>query len=123
MVTMTVTDDSAATADSSFYVNVTNPTSVRELATGIPKTYSLEQNYPNPFNPTTRIKFGLPKAGDVLVEVYNLLGQKIVTLFDGYRAAGYHVIEFEADNLPTGLYFYRIKADNYHMVKKMMLLK
>jgi hypothetical protein len=123
-VFITVTDDSGATAEGSFYVNVTyDPTAIENLENGIPTSYVLKQNYPNPFNPTTHIKFGIPQAGDVLVEVYNLLGQKIVTLFDGYKSAGYHVVDFEASNLPTGIYFYRIKADKFQNVKKMMLVK
>ena len=123
-VTITVTDDSGATAVGSFYVNVTyDPTAIENINSGIPTSYVLKQNYPNPFNPTTHIKFDIPQAGDVLMEVYNLLGQKIVTLFDGYKAAGYHVVDFNASNLPTGIYFYRIKADKFRNVKKMMLVK
>jgi hypothetical protein len=123
-VFITVTDDSGATAEGSFYVNVTyDPSAIENLENGIPTSYVLKQNYPNPFNPTTHIKFGIPQAGDVLVEVYNLLGQKIVTLFDGYKSAGYHVVDFDASNLPTGIYFYRIKADRFQNVKKMMLVK
>ena len=72
-----------------------DPTSVETLAFGIPTQYVLEQNYPNPFNPMTHIRFGLPQAGDVLVEVYNLLGQKVITLLDEYKAAGYHEVDFE----------------------------
>jgi hypothetical protein len=126
LVTFSVTDDSGAVAEGSFVVNVTlDPTSIESelAAAGIPKTYVLENNYPNPFNPTTNIKFGMPKAGRVVVEVYNLLGQKIVTLLDGHKAAGYHLVQFEAYNLPTGMYFYRIQTEEFHMVKKMMLIK
>ena len=100
-VTMTVTDDSGATAEEAFTVNVTlDPTAIENFETGVPTSYVLNQNYPNPFNPTTNIKFGIPQAGDVLVEVYNLIGQKIVTLFEGYKSAGYHVVNFDASNLP-----------------------
>jgi hypothetical protein len=124
-VTITVTDDSGATAEGSFFVNVTHDPAlaIENLEVGIPSSYVLKQNYPNPFNPSTHIKFGLPQAGDVLVEIYNLLGQKIITLFDGYKAAGYHIVEFDASNLPTGMYFYRIQADKFNSVKKMMLIK
>ena len=124
-VTITVMDDSGATAEGLFYVNVTaDPTGIAEnLEYGIPTSYELNQNYPNPFNPTTHIKFGMPQAGDVVLEVYNLLGQKIVTLFDGYKSAGYHLVDFDASNLPTGIYFYRIQSDKFQSVKKMMLVK
>ena len=124
-VTVTVTDDSGATADGSFVVDVTvDPTAIEDnLEYGIPPSYVLDQNYPNPFNPTTHIKFGMPQAGKVVLDVYNLLGQKIVTLFDGYKAAGYHVVDFDASSLPSGMYFYRIQSEKFHSVKKMMLVK
>jgi uncharacterized protein YqfB (UPF0267 family) len=123
-VQVSVTDDSSATAVESFEVNVTlDPTSIEDLAGDIPTVYSLEQNYPNPFNPSTHIKYGLPDAGEVLVEVYNLLGQKVITLFDGYQAAGYHILDFEANSLPTGIYFYRIQTKEFQSIKKMMLIK
>ena len=124
-VTITVTDDSGAVAEGMFYVNVTvDPTAIEDnLEYGIPTEYVLKQNYPNPFNPTTNIKFGMPQASDVVLEVYNLLGQKIVTLFEGYKAAGYHVVDFDASNLPTGMYFYRIQSEKFQSVKKMMLVK
>jgi len=124
MVRVSVTDDSLATAVDSFEVIIIlDPSSVADLTNGIPVSYSLEQNYPNPFNPTTHIKYGLPYAGEVLVEVYNLLGQKIVTLFDSYQSAGYHVLEFDASNLPSGIYFYRIQSKEFQSIKKMMLIK
>jgi len=124
-VTITVTDDSGAVAEESFAIDVTvDPTAIEDnLEYGIPTSYVLKQNYPNPFNPTTHIKFGMPQAGDVVLEVYNLLGQKIVTLFEGYKAAGYHIVDFDASNLPTGMYFYRIQSDKFQSVKKMMLVK
>jgi hypothetical protein len=119
-----VTDDSSATVVDSFVVEVSILVGIDDLVSGgIPTTYSLDQNYPNPFNPITHIKFGLPKAGDVLVEVYNVLGQKVVTLFDGYKAAGYHQVDFEATDQPSGIYFYRIRSNEFQSVKKMMLVK
>jgi hypothetical protein len=124
MVYLNVTDYFGAAAADSFDVNVTlDPTSIDAVPGDIPTTYSLDQNYPNPFNPTTHIKYALPEAGEVLVEIYNLLGQRILTLVDKYQAAGYHIVDFEASHLPTGLYFYRIKADKFSSVKKMMLMK
>jgi hypothetical protein len=89
----------------------------------IPKTYVLFQNYPNPFNPITHIRFGLPKATDVKIDLYNILGQKVVTLFDAHKPAGYHVIDFDGNKFATGVYIYRIETDEFQDVKKMVLIK
>jgi len=89
----------------------------------IPKEFVLMQNYPNPFNPVTNIRFGLPVASDVRVEIYNILGQRVLTLLDEHKPAGYHVVQFNATKFGSGLYFYRIKADNFNQVKKMFLVK
>ena len=89
----------------------------------LPTVYELSQNYPNPFNPTTIIKFALPAASYVTLEVINTLGQRVVTLVDGYWDAGYHQVEFNALNIASGSYFYRIKAGTFVSVKKLVLLK
>jgi hypothetical protein len=89
----------------------------------LPTQYSLSQNYPNPFNPTTTINFALPKAGDVSLVVYDILGRKVAELINGNLAAGYHTINFNASNYASGVYFYRLQAGNFVSVKKLMLLK
>ena len=93
-------------------------------------SYDIKQNYPNPFNPSTKIKYSLPKAEKVKIDVYNTLGQKIETLLNKSMPAGYHEIEFNAQNLPSAIYFYRIKVGDparrtgdCQDVKKMILLK
>ena len=83
----------------------------------------MDRNYPNPFNPSTHIQFGMKKAGEVKIEVYNILGQKVMTLFDGYKDAGYHIIKFDAGGLSSGLYFYRMETKAYHSIRKMILMK
>ena len=88
-----------------------------------PLTYSLDQNYPNPFNPSTQIKFSLPEAAKVTLKVYNVLGQEVATLLNEVRPAGSYVSLFEANNLATGVYFYRLEAGKFSQVKKMLLLK
>jgi len=88
-----------------------------------PKRFALEQNYPNPFNQITKIRFGLPKTSKAKIEIYNISGQKVLTLIDSRKPAGYHIIEFNAANLPSSVYFYRIQADNFKDVKKMTYLK
>ena len=89
----------------------------------IPEKFALYQNYPNPFNPMTRIKFGLPKASFVVIEIYNNLGQKVKTLWRGFKPDGYHVLDFNSAGLAGGVYFYRMQSDNFQMVKKMVIMK
>jgi hypothetical protein len=85
--------------------------------------YSLSQNYPNPFNPTTNISFSIPMKSKVELNVYNTLGQKVTTLVNEQKDAGNHIVVFNASNLPSGVYFYRISADNYSETRKLILLK
>jgi regulation of enolase protein 1 (concanavalin A-like superfamily) len=102
-----------------FTIKVTSVTAQREM----PTNFALEQNYPNPFNPSTRIDFALPKESRVLLEVYNLLGERIAVLADETRAAGFHSLQFNATALPSGLYLYRMTAGEQTFVRKMMLTK
>ena len=88
-----------------------------------PLIYDLAQNYPNPFNPSTKIKYSIPKAENVKIEIYNTLGQKIETLLNKQMSAGHHEVEFNAQALPSSVYLYRIKAGEFQKVKKMVLLK
>jgi hypothetical protein len=89
----------------------------------LPGTLCLNQNYPNPFNPTTTVKFSLPEKADVRLEVFNLLGQKITTLISKELPAGRHEVVWDAGGLPSGVYFYRLFADNESITRKMLLLK
>ncbi len=98
-------------------------TDVKTQPSGIAEQYSLSQNYPNPFNPTTKISYTLPKAGNVVLKVYNTLGQEVATLVNGAMAAGEHVASFDARNLASGVYFYRLTAGSYAATMKMVLLK
>jgi hypothetical protein len=89
----------------------------------IPTVYSLSQNYPNPFNPTTTIEFNLPQAGDVNLVVYDVTGRTVAELASGHYNAGSYKINFNAANLASGIYFYRLKAKDFVSVKKLILLK
>ena len=89
----------------------------------IPQNYQLYQNYPNPFNPSTKIKFYIPKNNNVKLVIYNVLGEKVKTLIDGYMFSGEHEIEFLPANKASGIYFYQLVAGNYTLVKKMIYLK
>jgi len=87
------------------------------------ENYSLQQNYPNPFNPSTVIGYQLPVSSDVTLKVYDLLGREITTLVDEYKPAGNYEVEFNAANLPSGVYFYQLKAGSFVETKKMILIR
>ncbi len=90
----------------------------------LPKQFALKQNYPNPFNPVTSIAFDLPRTVQVSIIVYNLLGQQVAVLLDNVeKEAGTYNVEFEGEGLPSGLYLYRMQADDFVQTKKMTLLK
>lgn len=91
--------------------------------TGLPQDYNLSQNFPNPFNPATKITFSLPKEGFVTLKVYNTLGQEVKTLVNEIHRAGNHEVDFDAPNLPSGVYFYKLSAGSFLSTKKMVLLK
>ncbi|MEX0720985.1 MAG: T9SS type A sorting domain-containing protein [Balneolaceae bacterium] len=88
-----------------------------------PVEYSLHQNYPNPFNPSTQIAFSLPIRSQVLLNVYNLLGQHIAQLANESYSAGQHAINFDASGLSSGIYIYRLEAGSFVQTRKMMLMK
>jgi len=94
-----------------------------EFAEKIPAAFTLAQNYPNPFNPTTIIKYGLPTEAAVELVVYNLLAQRVAVLVDEKQKAGYHEIVFHATNVPSGIYFYRLRAGSFVEMKKMIVVK
>ena len=99
------------------------PPGDEEGATAIPATYALLQNYPNPFNPTTSIQYALPQDAYVTLKIYNVLGQQVATLVNGEQPAGYKSVQFNATNLPSGVYLYRIQAGTYSATKKLLLMK
>jgi hypothetical protein len=80
-------------------------------------------NYPNPFNPVTEISFNLPNAMYVQLEIYNIMGQKVATVVDGFLEAGQHTVQWDASSFSSGVYFYRLTAGDLIETKKMMLLK
>lgn len=89
----------------------------------IPMQIYLSQNYPNPFNPNTNISFNLPQAEHVKITVFNILGEEIALLVNGWKEARLHTVNFDASHLTSGLYFYKIETANFIDVKKMMLVK
>ena len=89
----------------------------------IPTTYSLSQNYPNPFNPTTKIQYSLPEASNIKLSVYNSIGQEVMRLVNENQSAGKYIVDLNAQNLPSGVYFYRLQTSKFVDTKKMLLLK
>ena len=105
------------------YLDTVNVTVSVDDATELPSAFQLENNYPNPFNPTTTIGYEVPFTSKVSLKVYNVLGQEVATLFEGVRQAGYYKATFDASNLTSGVYFYRLTANNFVATKKLMLMK
>lgn len=114
---------------SSDYTNSYKYTDVKNVAGDVvPVSYKLSQNYPNPFNAGTVIDFTLRNSGHVKLEVFNILGQSVITLVDGEKPAGIYSVEWDGQNargqsVPSGMYFYRLNTDRFTDVKKMTLLK
>ncbi len=86
-------------------------------------TFALQQNYPNPFNPATKITYSIPKAGHVSMKVFDILGREVLTLVNTEMKAGEYSVDFNASNFASGVYFYKLKAGDKSVVKKMLLLK
>ena len=97
-------------------------TDVADIDNNIPNEYTLNQNYPNPFNPTTTIEFNIPKAGDVQLNVYDVLGNEIAVLINNTLNSGTHKINFSALNLSSGVYFYTLKFNGKQTITKKMIL-
>ena len=91
--------------------------------TTVPYGFSLSQNFPNPFNPNTVISYSLPSASNVKLILYNTLGQAVKVLETGFKQAGHYSVNFNASDLPTGIYFYKLESGQVSQVKKMILLK
>ncbi|MCW8849113.1 MAG: lamin tail domain-containing protein, partial [Melioribacteraceae bacterium] len=89
----------------------------------LPNKYMLYQNYPNPFNPTTTISYYLPKRTRVLLTLYDILGRKVKTIVDEFQNDGFYSYDFDASQFTSGIYFYKIKGNDFHQTKKMLLLK
>jgi hypothetical protein len=101
---------------------MTSPTGVTEKQYQ-PSRFELSQNFPNPFNPTTTIQFDIQKSGYYSLKVYNLLGQEVATLVAGNKSAGRYSVNFDASNLTSGMYVYRLSGNNVNLTRKMLLMK
>lgn len=92
-------------------------------ALGVPREYALHPAYPNPFNPTTVIRYELPMDGNVSLKVYDILGKEVATLVERFETAGYHEARFNASNMASGMYLYRMTAGSFTDVKKLIVVK
>ena len=96
---------------------------IEDKTAPIAKNFMLNQNYPNPFNPVTTISFNLPKSSHVRLSIHDSNGRLVTTLIDEKKNAGYHSVKWNAENMSSGVYFYRIEADGFNSVKKCLLVK
>jgi hypothetical protein len=104
-------------------VSLTVISGVTPITSKIPNEYKLEQNYPNPFKPVTKINFALPKAGNVSLKVYDMLGREVAVLVNENRIAGSHTVDFDGSAFTSGAYFYRLESNGFTDTKKMILIK
>lgn len=96
---------------------------INQIGTNVPDKFALKQNYPNPFNPVTNIEFDLPKKEFVNLKIYNSIGEEIAVLVNEVKGAGTYKVDWDAKNLPSGAYYYRITAGDFVQTNKMMLVK
>ena len=115
-------DDNGAMVFSVFTVD--KETGVEEdMNTALPFVFYLSQNYPNPFNPLTTISYQLPFSGQVSIKVYDIIGQEIATLVNEFKEPGEYTVIWNAEDMPSGLYFYSLKANGFTQTKKMLFHK
>jgi parallel beta-helix repeat protein len=109
--------------DMGAYESPLSVSGIEDYLTQVPKAYSLEQNYPNPFNPSTKIRYTVPQPSNVIIKVFDILGNEIEVLVKEEKPVGTYEITWYAEKIPSGIYFYQLKADNYVETKKMILIK
>ena len=110
--------------DNGLILKYTTPVFVDEKeSSSTPNQFILEQNFPNPFNPTTTIQYSIPQSGNVQLKIYNLLSEEIATLVDDYKDAGRYEVRFDAYNLSSGIYYYRIISGSIVQIRKMVLIR
>ncbi len=122
MQLQTATPNGQALGDLNWYPGQL-PLGVKATHSSVPERFSLSQNYPNPFNPSTEIKVGLRKAGAMSLKIYNVLGQLVDVIAEGYKPAGNYTYNVNMDNFASGVYFYTLRQGSNVLTKKMLLLK
>ena len=119
----TLTDDSGAYDQDTIAIHVDKTSGIEKAQTGMPKKYNLMPNFPNPFNPITTIRYQLPRANFVTINVFNMQGQLVSKLVEKFHQAGYYQIKFDGRQLASGIYFCKMKAGKFVKIHKMALLK
>jgi hypothetical protein len=109
--------------DGIFKIPLSTVTTLSGMENGIIKDYSLEQNYPNPFNPSTKISFSVPASGFVSLKVFDVLGKEAYTIVNEVKSAGNYTADFNASNLSSGIYFYKLESGNFSKTMRMILIK
>ena len=122
-IDMTKQNSYAFTYSAPRYFTIASSISGSELQGILPSSYALSQNYPNPFNPTTTIQFAIPQPGSVTLTIFDVLGREIASLADGFRNAGIYSVTWNATNVASGIYFYRLNAGTFTATKKLILLR
>ena len=122
IVGVTDDDSSAVHIDEVWYNETPTGMSISD-DTPIASSYELGQNYPNPFNPITHIRFNIPETGNTKLTVFNIMGEAVANLVDGVVSAGGHTVSWNAANMPTGVYFYRMESGNFTQTRKLLLVK
>ena len=120
---MAVASDTTIMAENILLISFTRMVTVSNEPEELPLTFKLEQNYPNPFNPSSTIQFTLPQAGDVRLDVFTITGQLVTTLVNNRLGSGEHSVTFDASNLASGVYIYRIMSGKFVQSKRMTLIK
>jgi hypothetical protein len=113
----------ATHGQSAFQTDFPVTVEVQKSTSELPTSFSLSQNYPNPFNPSTAIHFQIPELSFVTLKVYDVLGNEIEKFVNEEKPAGTYEVTWYAENLPSGVYFYQLRAGEYIAVKKMLLLR
>ena len=103
-------------------IKIDNPTSLDDDKS-TPEAFELYQNYPNPFNPSTSISYKIPSTGYVTLKVYDAIGNEVAKIVDEIKSAGKHTVTFNASNLSSGIYYYKLQSGNYTETKKMLLIR
>jgi parallel beta-helix repeat protein len=119
----TIVNDNMTNGNESWFTLASTVTGITEGADNLPGEYKLIQNYPNPFNPSTTINYSIAKDGYVSLSVYNAIGCKVATIVNGYKPAGNYSVQFNGNNLASGIYFYRLESGNFSAAKKFILMK
>jgi hypothetical protein len=119
----TIVNDNMTNGNESWFSYASTATGITGKENPLPHEYQLFQNYPNPFNPTTTISYSLPKEGNVKLMLYNAIGSKVATIVNEYKPAGNYSVQFNGNNLASGIYLYRLESGNYSSTKKFILMK